>query len=433
MSRTIYALLVGIDGYRRRCLPLERLRQRRRGFRPVSPGPCGRRRRARARAEGLEGRRRPPATRSSTGFRDTWARRGQGRRGAVLLQRARLAGAGAAGVLAPRARQARRDPRLLRQPRARASWDLADKELAKLIDEVAASGAARRRDPRLLPLGLGHAERRRAEDGRAPSPTDLRPGRSSRSWSSLTEAQRLSGQARRRTTDRHGLAGGPARPARRLPRRRRRPRSTRATAARAGRSRYFLGDTLRNARPAADLPRPVRPHLRPGLQPGPGTSRPSSRRPAPRTSTRSSSTGPSGRQRALLPVSRDGPGWRSARAAPCTACPAASAAAPEKLALFPVRRPPSDLRDRAKAVGEAQVVEVGPTSSRVERRGRDARAADLQGRVTSPAAAGPCGPPRGRGRGRRPGPRGPGQGRDRTAGRRSTSARPGPASRPNSA
>ncbi len=40
------------------------------------------------------------------------------------------------------------------------SWDLADKEIAKLIGEVAAQGPHCRRDPRLLPLRLGHARDR---------------------------------------------------------------------------------------------------------------------------------------------------------------------------------------------------------------------------------------------------------------------------------
>ena len=74
----------------------------------------------------------------------------------------------------------RRDETLvLFDSRSPGSWDLADKEIAKLIGDVAAEGAACRRDPRLLPLGLGHA---RCRDRCAPGSDWTRvAGRSSHS------------------------------------------------------------------------------------------------------------------------------------------------------------------------------------------------------------------------------------------------------------
>jgi hypothetical protein len=67
-------------------------------------------------------------------------------------------------------------------------------------------------------------------------------------------------------------------------------------------------------------------------------------------------------------VSRDAQGWRM-HAGSVQGVPNASSDAPMTLALFSFDATPESMRDRSKALAEAKVVEVGPTSSRVEIQG----------------------------------------------------------------
>lgn len=64
-------------------------------------------------------------------------------------------------------------------------------------------------------------------------------------------------------------------------------------------------------------------------------------------------------------VSRDGRTWRM-NAGSVHGVPAVDPSSPLELALFPSDAPPESLRDRSRAVAGGKVVEVGPSTSRVE-------------------------------------------------------------------
>ena len=170
MPRVIHALLVGIDEYPSPIPKLQGCVNDIDAFATYLSERVGQGQGRRAQsADAQERRGHPPGGHRRLPRPPRQGRR-RGRR-ALLLQRPRLAGAGPRGVLEARAGPPRRDARLRRQPEpgelgpGRQGNRQADRRGRR-------EGAARRRDPRLLPLRLG--DPRRSETVVRRAPTDLR-------------------------------------------------------------------------------------------------------------------------------------------------------------------------------------------------------------------------------------------------------------------
>jgi hypothetical protein len=267
------------------------------------------------------------------------------------------------------------------------SWDLADKELARLIDEVAATGAHVVVILDCCHSGSGTRVVRDQETAVRRAPTDLRERPIASFLVGPEEADRLAGTrglAEDRTdwpVGRHVLfaacrddqeasefLGGLAR----------------------GAFSYFLGDTLRTATGPLtyrnlfgrtdDLLRSAVSGQAPQLE-------------ASRTEDLDALflDGAVRRSEPYYLVAAEGDVW-TLRAGAVHGLPAAAGAEAPELALFPFDATPEQLRDRAGALGKARVVAVGPTSCRVVLEGiadppRDATFKAILTRFPLPALA----------------------------------------------
>jgi hypothetical protein len=259
--------------------------------------------------------------------------------------------------------------------RSPGGWDLADKELAKLIDEVAAGGAHV-----VVILDCSHSGSGTSRDVDAPStaarqlPTDLRPRPLETFLVGPDEANQLSGaHARTETTSgwpsgRHVLLAAC--------RDDEEAHEYIAAGIRRGAFSYFLGETLRKAtepltyrdlfaRTAARLRAEI-PWQSPQLE----ASRPSDL----------DGLFLDGALRPSAPyyVVRPSEGRWILQAGAVHGLPRAGEQETIELALYPFDARPEDLHDRSRAIGRARTLEVLATTSRVELSG-----------IADPSGAGP--------------------------------------------